>query len=50
MARLIAEGVVKMPGVHAPEAIGDNPVAVGRFIEEMEKRGVKVLKEVSETA
>ncbi len=49
MARLIAEGVVKLPGVHAPEAIGDNPVAVGRFIKEMEKRGVKVLKKISET-
>ncbi len=50
MARLIAEGLVDMPGVNAPEAIGDNPVAVDRFISEMENRGVKVLKEISGTA
>ena len=47
MARLIAEGLVDMPGVHAPEAIGDKPEVVARFIAEMEKRGVKVTKEVS---
>ena len=43
----MAEGLVDMPGVHAPEAIGDKPEVVARFIAEMEKRGVKVTKEVS---
>lgn len=47
MARLIAEGVVDMPGVNAPEAIGKNPVAVARFISEMEKRGVRISREVT---
>lgn len=48
MGRLIAEGLVNMPGVNAPEAIGNNPAAVKRFIEEMEKRGVKLHQEVKE--
>lgn len=47
MARLIAEGVVDMPGVNAPEAIGKNPEAVARFISGMEKRGVRISKEVT---
>lgn len=48
MGRLIAEGLVDMPGVNSPEAIGSNPAAVRRFIEEMEKRGVKLHQEVVE--
>ncbi len=48
MGRLIAEGIVNMPGVNTPEAIGSNPEAVGRFIREMEKRGVKLHQEVVE--
>lgn len=48
MARLIAEGVVDMPGVNGAEAIGSNPAAVKRFIEEMERRGVKLHQEVVE--
>lgn len=48
MGRLIAEGLVDMPGVNAPEAIGSNPAAVKRFIEEMEKRGVRLHQEVVE--
>jgi len=48
MGRLIAEGIVNMPGVNTPEMIGSNEVAVKRFIEEMEKRGVKVHHEINE--
>ncbi len=48
MARLIAEGLVDMPGVHAPEAIGNKPKVVERFIAEMEKRGVRISREVTE--
>jgi len=48
MGRLIAEGLVNKPGVNAPEAIGDNPAAVKRFIEEMKKRGVTLHQEVKE--
>ncbi len=48
MGRLVAEGLVDMPGVNAPEAIGSNPAAVKRFIAEMEKRGVTLHQEVVE--
>jgi saccharopine dehydrogenase-like NADP-dependent oxidoreductase len=48
MGRLIAEGLVNKPGVNAPEAIGDNPAAVKRFIEEMKKRGVTLHQEIKE--
>ena len=48
MARLIAEGLVNMPGVHAPESIGDKPRVVERFISEMEKRGVRISREITE--
>lgn len=48
MARLIAEGLVNMPGVHAPESIGDKPKVVERFISEMEKRGVRISREITE--
>jgi saccharopine dehydrogenase-like NADP-dependent oxidoreductase len=48
MARLIAERLVNMPGVHAPESIGDKPKVVERFISEMEKRGVRISREITE--
>jgi len=48
VGRLIAEGVLNMPGVNPPEAIGKNPKAVKRVIDELEKRGVKIHQSVAE--
>ena len=48
VGRLIAEGILKMPGVNPPEAIGKNQKAVRRVIDELEKRGVKIHQSVAE--
>ena len=40
VGRLVAEGVLKMPGVNPPEAVGKNHKAVERFMEELRKRNV----------
>ena len=44
----LAEGVLDMPGVNPPEAVGKNPVAVARMLEELKKRGVKIASSVRE--
>ncbi len=46
VGRLIAEGILDMPGVNAPEAIGKNHRAVERLIEELERRGVTIARKV----
>lgn len=48
VGRLIAEGMLNMPGVNPPEAIGKNHKAVERFIEEMKKRNVLIQQNVIE--
>lgn len=48
VGRLLAEGLLKMPGVNPPEVIGKNPEAVKRVIEELGKRNVKVNSKVVE--
>jgi saccharopine dehydrogenase-like NADP-dependent oxidoreductase len=42
VGRLIAEGILKMPGVNPPESVGKNHKAVEIFIDEMKKRDVKI--------
>jgi saccharopine dehydrogenase-like NADP-dependent oxidoreductase len=42
VGRLIADGVLKMPGVNPPESVGKNHKAVEIFIEELKKRSVKI--------
>ena len=44
--RLIAEGILNMPGVNPPEAIGKNHNSVERFIEEMKMRNVHINQKV----
>ena len=48
VGRLLAEGVLNMPGVNPPEAVGKNPEAVRRLLEELQKRGVKIASSVKE--
>ncbi|MDD4160736.1 MAG: saccharopine dehydrogenase C-terminal domain-containing protein [Synergistaceae bacterium] len=48
VGRLIAEGILNMPGVNPPEAIGRNHKAVKRFIEEMKMRNVHIHQKVTE--
>lgn len=48
VGRLIAEGVLRMPGVNPPEAVGTCAPAVERFLQEMAKRGVKIIHRVTE--
>lgn len=48
VGRLIAEGILKMPGVNPPEVIGKNHKAVERFVEEMKKRNVHIHQKVVE--
>ncbi|MDR3321495.1 MAG: saccharopine dehydrogenase NADP-binding domain-containing protein [Synergistaceae bacterium] len=48
VGRLIADGVLKMPGVNPPESVGKNHKAVGIFIEELKKRGVKIHHSIEE--
>ncbi len=48
VGRLLAEGVLNMPGVNPPEAVGKNPEAVRRMLAELKKRGVKIAESVIE--
>jgi len=48
VGRMIAEGLLKMPGVNPPEAVGKNHRAVERFIEELKKRNVRIHHSVAE--
>ncbi|MDL2298897.1 saccharopine dehydrogenase NADP-binding domain-containing protein [Synergistaceae bacterium OttesenSCG-928-D05] len=48
VGRLIAEGILKMPGVNPPEAVGKNHKAVEMFIDELKKRNVKIHHKIVE--
>ncbi|MDR3255035.1 MAG: saccharopine dehydrogenase NADP-binding domain-containing protein [Synergistaceae bacterium] len=48
VGRLIADGVLKMPGVNPPESIGKNHKAVEIFLEELKKRNVRILDKIEE--
>jgi saccharopine dehydrogenase-like NADP-dependent oxidoreductase len=48
VGRLIAEGVLRMPGVNPPEAVGTCAPAVERFLKEMARRGVTIIHRVTE--
>jgi lysine 6-dehydrogenase len=42
VGRMLAEGMLDMPGVNPPEAVGKSPAAVERMLAEFRKRGVKI--------
>ncbi|MPN39410.1 hypothetical protein SDC9_186938 [bioreactor metagenome] len=48
VGRMIAEGILNMPGVNPPEAIGKNHKAVERLTAELQKRNVKIHQKVVE--
>ncbi|MCR5335437.1 MAG: saccharopine dehydrogenase NADP-binding domain-containing protein [Synergistes sp.] len=48
VGRLIAEGVLRSPGVNPPEEVGKNEKAVRIFIDELKKRNVKIHQNVKE--
>ena len=48
VGRLLAEGILKNPGVNPPESIGKNHKAVEIFIEELKKRDVKIHHKIAE--
>jgi len=48
VGRMLAEGMLDMPGVNPPEAVGKSPAAVDRMLAEFRKRGVKIAESVRE--
>jgi len=48
VGRMLAEGMLDMPGVNPPEAVGKNPAAVDRMLAEFKKRNVKIVTSIRE--
>ena len=44
----LAEGMLDMPGVNPPEAVGKSPAAVDRMLAEFKKRNVKIVTSIRE--
>jgi len=44
VSRMIAEGMMKNPGVYPPEAIGDSPESVEHLIKELKRRNVVITR------